>query len=193
MTHPYLNTAALLCLLAGCTDALVYGERSGLNLALRTEAIEGQPIEANVGLQRRVVGYVPPRNSEGGRAVDMIAAFNAKREANTPSIFDDRNTIETAFVSGAAAQVAGNSPDSVAAIFDRPGIQVSSNPSDNTASEKILTWATTDVRALEYIAFLQAGGAKPADAQNTIITAQQAALDPKNAALNQKFVKQKNL
>lgn len=67
------------------------------------------------------MGYIPSRNQEGGEAVTMVSAFNFNREAGA-NVFVDKITIETAFASGKATKSVGSNPESVKAIFDRPGV-----------------------------------------------------------------------
>ncbi|MEP5730836.1 MAG: hypothetical protein ABJL67_15870 [Sulfitobacter sp.] len=195
MAKPYLAILATTCLLGACTDTLVYGERTGLNIAIRTDAAEGHPLEVNTGLQRRIVGYVPPRNEAGGEAVNMISAFNLTREdGEDKNPLNNKVTIETAFASGAAATVVGNDTKSVKAIFNRPGVTASPNIADQQLSPKIITWVGQDEkRARRYLDFLNNSGGVTGTKPNFLNNVNDAANNGDNAKLNIKFAQQENI
>lgn len=99
---------------AGCSETLTYGERSGFNLSIRSDAAENVPIEVNGGFQRRVVGLIPAsgRTQDGrpmGESVNMFSNFDLAYEENDTSLFGGKLTIGTSFASGkAATELAGN-------------------------------------------------------------------------------------
>ncbi|MBW4707095.1 hypothetical protein KX928_04765 [Roseobacter sp. YSTF-M11] len=200
MMRSYLTTGFVATLLiSACSDTLVYGERTGLNIAIRTDAPQGQPLEVNTGLQRRVVGYVPPRNPEGSEAVNMLSSFNLKRTPdsnNNPLLA--KVTIETSFASGKAAVSAGGNNEAVQAIFERSGVAAPAARSDQQNSAKIRDWfisepATTNAKALEYLNFLQRFGGTFESEGADLPRVYQAVSDGKNAALNAQFITLKKL
>jgi len=104
-----------LVLLAGCGQTLVFGERDGVNLAIRADAKTQPPLEVNFGLNRTVGTIIPPAGQTDGRpegeAVNMFAGFQIERWSDIaptkPVAVDLR--IASQFASGAAAnKVAGN-------------------------------------------------------------------------------------
>lgn len=181
-------------LFSACTDTLVYGERTGLNIAIRTDAPQGHPLEVNTGLQRRVVGHVPPRNSNGGEAITMLSSFNLKRTpADNNNPLQAKVAIETSFASGKAAKTAAGSTASVEAIFDRPGVTESPKLSDQQNGAKIRKWIMSDqdtarTKARKYLDFLGNNGGKIDDKGNDLASADSAISDGQNAALNKKFI-----
>ena len=81
---PIAGLALALVFVSGCERALVFADRTGVNLAVRSDMAEGSPLEVNAGLKRRVVGFVPAKGeSEDGRpsgeAVNMVSRFDLKR------------------------------------------------------------------------------------------------------------------
>lgn len=117
--------------LAGCTEiqdrALVYGERSGVNIALRSDPAKALPVEVNAGVQRRVTTLVPPQQRNGaGRpideAVNMISSFDLKYDNADASqgLFGGKTRIASIFTTGAAAEALatqideGGTPDGLA-------------------------------------------------------------------------------
>jgi hypothetical protein len=112
---------ALVLCLPSCDQALVYGERSGLNISVRTDVAEGQPIEVNTGFQRRVIAYVPPRTRAenglpNGEAVNMASRFDIRRVPRDETQLRDVVAIRSVFASGQAATKEAN----VAAVADAP-------------------------------------------------------------------------
>lgn len=183
----------LAALLGGCTDTLVYGERTGVNLAVRTDAAEGHPLEVNVGLQRRVVGIVPDSSVKGGEAVNMISSFGLERTGEGNPL-EANVTISGSFASGEAAKNVARNDRSVEAIFNLPGVRGSDDPQEISTTNKILNWVGTDVaRAEEYVRFMRASGVQFEDAPRPQATASRLAVDERNAALNLKFAAEKNL
>ncbi len=100
--------------LSNCTDiqdrALVYGERSGVNIALRSDPAKALPVEVNAGVQRRVTTLVPPkeRNSNGrptDEAVSLVSTFDLTyNNADAQNgLFGGTTRIASIFTSGTAA------------------------------------------------------------------------------------------
>lgn len=111
-----LLVVPLSILVTGCAETLVYGERSGFNLAIRVDPAQSAPLEVNGGIQRRVVGIIPPqkRTSANGKsdseAVNMLSNFSLDYDEDDSSLFGGELSIRTAFASGKAAlNVAGSS------------------------------------------------------------------------------------
>ncbi|NOD77378.1 MULTISPECIES: hypothetical protein [unclassified Ruegeria] len=117
LTRPAITLGVLsICTLSlsNCTDiqdrALVYGERSGVNIALRSDPAKALPVEVNAGVQRRVTTLVPPkaRNNNGrptDEAVSLVSTFdltynNADAENG---LFGGTTRIASIFSSGTAA------------------------------------------------------------------------------------------
>jgi len=129
-----LSLALLTLALGGCGKTLVFGERSGVNIALRFDTDRPPPVEVNIGLERRVGTIVPPtryaRNNEpSGDAVSMFSGFQVESfdepisipTASVPTSaagpFNVDVLIGTQFASGAAAvEIAKGDPGVVAAI-----------------------------------------------------------------------------
>ena len=194
-----ISSFAATMLVGACTDTLVYGERTGLNIAIRSDVPQGQPLEVNTGLQRRVLGYVPPRDPEGGEAVNMLSSFSLNRTpADNQSPFDAKVSIRTSFASGRAAVSAGSDLKSVQAIFDRPGVTAPPERSDQDNTIKILNWissepATTNAKAREYLGFLERNKGTVATSGPDLPRAYEAASDGRNATLNAQFIALKKL
>lgn len=122
--------------LGGCGKTLVFGERSGVNIALRFDTDRPPPVEVNIGLERRVGTIVPPtrysRNNEpSGDAVSMFSGFQVEsfddpisiKPASAPKTasgpFNVDVLIGTQFASGAAAvEIAKGAPEVVASIVN---------------------------------------------------------------------------
>ncbi|NBC13331.1 MAG: hypothetical protein GVY09_08295 [Gammaproteobacteria bacterium] len=109
--------AALLALaaplgVAGCSDALVYGERTGFNMSLSVDPTRSLPLEANAGLRRSVVSFIPaqggaPEDDDGrpqasGQAVNMVSAFDLRYDDDA-SVFGGSLIIRSSFAAGDAA------------------------------------------------------------------------------------------
>ena len=114
-----LPLAAGLALLTitGCTDALVYGESSGANLAITVDPAKSQPLEVNFGAKRSVVGIVPPldKNEDtdkpAGEAISMFSHFSLNYEENESDPFRGKLTVRSAFASGMAARAIPDNAD----------------------------------------------------------------------------------
>ncbi len=106
-----------LSALAGCTDALVYGESSGVNLAITVDPAKSQPLEVNFGAKRSVIGIVPPvdKNEDtdkpAGEAVSMFSHFSLNYEENESDPFRGKLRVRSAFASGMAARAIPDNAD----------------------------------------------------------------------------------
>ncbi|MEX0340915.1 MAG: hypothetical protein AB3N11_17975 [Arenibacterium sp.] len=135
-----------LCLMACTNDALVYGERTGFNLAVRSDTAESAPIEVNAGIQRRVVSFVPPseRDSAGnakGEGVTMISRFDLRRTPGQSGPFSHKVRIRTSFLSGEAAtreDIA--TPKVVAEVVKPPSFSLASDAPTSTAQELLIQY-----------------------------------------------------
>lgn len=176
-----------------CDRAIVYGDRTGFNLAIRTDVAEGQPVEVNAGLQRRVGGFVPPRKRDEngnavGEAANLMSRFELTRKAGEGLGLADTIWINSAFVSGDAAVKASQNADSVASIFSAPGIRVSDAPEDVDAIGKLLNFtAVSEENRQAYLILARARGLKVAPDTDPF-AAQDAILDPANASGNRAIV-----
>lgn len=190
-----LSLPLAFLILGACGDTLVFGERTGFNLAVRTDAAEGLPLEVNAGLQRRVLGLVPDTSEEGGgEAVNMVSAFNLQRSGDDATPLSNTLVIESSFASGQAAIEASESTGAIEAIFDLPGVTASQKPPDISATGKILDWLNEDMtRATEYNDFLRSSGVQVQDGPSAFATATKMAVDSNNAAINLRFVSEKKL
>ncbi|MCB1815720.1 MAG: hypothetical protein KDK04_28970 [Candidatus Competibacteraceae bacterium] len=110
---------AVCLVLSGCTNHLVFGERTGFNLGVSVNSEAAVPLEVNAGLRRSVFGMVPPRrtveDSNGNptaddEAVSLISGFGLKYDPDNSNALNGDLTILTRFASGIAAiKLAGGS------------------------------------------------------------------------------------
>ncbi len=89
---------------------MVYGERSGVNIALRSDPAKALPVEVNAGIQRRVTTLVPTisRNQNkrpNDEAVSLVSTFDLTYDNADASkgLFGDRMRIASIFAPGSAA------------------------------------------------------------------------------------------
>ncbi|MBY6005025.1 hypothetical protein KUV62_13975 [Salipiger bermudensis] len=151
-----IRIAAVFFLLLGisaCTEALVYGERTGVNLAIRSDPAEAAPLEVNAGLQRRVVAHVPPsqRDANGrptGEGVNMFSRFDLQREAGQ-NAFGGNVRIGTSFASGRAATAIAGKPKVVAAVTHAPVFTAVTVPAEVDVSAKLLDYTAANPTNLE--------------------------------------------
>jgi hypothetical protein len=131
---PALWAAGVAVLVTGCGRTLVFGERDGVNFAVRANGASAPPIEVNFGLDRVIATIVPPAGESGsqpsGEAVNMFAGFQVERPNNpdlTKPVAADLK-IDTQFASGAAAKSVAGSPTLVAHIVTLGGITIQRTP-----------------------------------------------------------------
>jgi hypothetical protein len=125
-----VGTVAIVLLVGGCGRTLVFGERDGVNFAIRANSTSSPPIEVNFGLHRVVATIVPPAGGTSdtptGEAVNMFAGFQVERfndlTLNKPVSVDLQ--ITTQFASGDAAKKVAGNPAVVAQIVTPGGITV---------------------------------------------------------------------
>ncbi len=192
----YYLLAASLSLIACSNDGLVYGERSGFNLAIRTDTAESAPLEVNAGLQRRVVSFVPPseRDEEGkakGEGVTMISRFDLRRTPGQAGPFSDTVRVRTSFLSGQAATRADvATPKVVAEVVKPPSFSLASDDPTSSAQQLLIQYVGADPNSPNiqtYLALADQRGltipALPSPSQRALgaITA------PSNAAANRQI------
>ncbi|MCB0833150.1 MAG: hypothetical protein KDC45_06785 [Bacteroidetes bacterium] len=99
-------------LLFGCTQNLVFGERTGFNLGISVNDEAAVPLEVNAGLKRSVVGLIPPKRErvdEDGNAtaddeaVSLLSGFDLKYDSNDTNALAGTLVIQTRIASGIAA------------------------------------------------------------------------------------------
>ncbi|WP_299410715.1 hypothetical protein [uncultured Roseobacter sp.] len=188
---------ALGVLLMGCSnDALVYGERSGFNLAIRSDTAESAPVEVNAGLQRRVVSFVPPsnRDSEGnarGEGVTMISRFDLRRTPGQSGLFGDEVRIRTSFLSGRAAtreDIA--TPKVVAQVVKAPSFSLSSDAPTSSAQQLLIQYIGSEPNSpnlQRYLNLAEQRGLSIPAGPSTSIRALGAISAPANAAANRQI------
>jgi len=118
-------TVLMLVSLAGCGQTLVFGERDGLNFAIRADSASQPPLEVNFGLDRTVGTIVPPAAQRDGRpageGINMFAGFQIDRDdTGTPTLLGLKLRVATQFASGAAAVAVAENPEVVNKIINIP-------------------------------------------------------------------------
>ncbi|MEK7994422.1 MAG: hypothetical protein AAB403_11520 [Planctomycetota bacterium] len=118
---------------SGCGQTLVFAERDGVNLAIRT-GTSTTPLEVNFGLNRTIATIVPPAGEKSGKpsgdAVSMFAGFqvdNTLDPEKAPLKADLQ--IDTQFASGKAATAVAGDPQLVAQIVNSHAATFSSSAS----------------------------------------------------------------
>jgi hypothetical protein len=118
--------AAALAALAGCSDALTYGEGTSFNLAIGVNDDPALPLSVNAGLHRTVVNIVPPLGGDvssgnttvaRGEAVSSISSFNLTDDGRDTNPLGGTLKIKTQFASGEAAVTIAQQPEAVAVIM----------------------------------------------------------------------------
>lgn len=141
----WLCGLVLLVCMSGCSDALIYGERTSFNLAISVNDNAALPLSVNAGLQRIVVNFAPPLGGDAtsgnatsarGEAVSSISGFDLGYDEAAGSPLDGTLTIRTKFASGEAAVTASGKPAAVAAIVNVRGAPISRG----MTSARIASW-----------------------------------------------------
>jgi hypothetical protein len=133
-------------LLAGCGRTLVFGERDGVNMAIRADAKTQPPVEVNFGLNRTVGTIVPPAGEMNGRpageAISMVAGFQIERptDIDLTKPLAAHLWISTQFASGDAASTVAGNPTIVQQIvtLNGPSRPISRTPAALCLQELIL-------------------------------------------------------
>lgn len=115
----FLATFGAASMLAGCGRTLVFMERDGVNLAVRTTGTT-PPLEINFGLNRTIATIVPPAGEKSGNpsgdAVSMFAGFQVDNTFVPKTALDADLQVDTQFASGKAAIAVAGKPSIVADI-----------------------------------------------------------------------------
>jgi len=186
-------TIAVLFGLTACEQALVYGDRSGFNLAIRSDAAEGAPLEVNAGLQRRVVGFVPPRSRTpdglpDSEAVNMVSRFDLRRTPGDNGPFDDTIRISTSFASGAAASATDGDAAKVAAITRAPNFALSDDPDARSVAGQLFDYVGQSTpHANAYLSLAMVEKLQISDGATPTARAIGTITNPSNAAGNKRI------
>lgn len=117
-----LVVAGTAGLVTGCGKTLVFAERDGVNLAIRSNASSTPPLEVNFGLNRTIATIVPPTGESNGKpdgdAVSMFAGFQVDNTIVPTKPLDADLKISTQFASGKAATTVATQPKVVAQIVN---------------------------------------------------------------------------
>lgn len=185
---------------SGCQRALVYGDRTGFNLAVRTDPAKADVLGVNAGLQRQVVGFVPPqaRNSEGranSEAVNMISRTDIRRtRAQDGNAFNDNIRIHSAFISGAASTEAKENPGLVSAVTAPPKFVQTDNVTDRAINTKLMNYTNRGNDEVGiYLDMAKALGLRISDRSAPSASAIETIFDPRNAVGNRKIASDLNL
>lgn len=183
-----------VCLLGACEKTLVYGERSGFNLALRSDAAAAVPIEVNAGLQRRVVGLIPGAGEvedgrPSGEAVNMVSRFDIDYADSENDLFGGRLKVSSAFASGGAATAVAGNVKVVEAIVGPLGFRVADDPLAREANLALTNHIAADLddgadNRTAYLALAKALDLRLADGPTPTARAVKTIDDPANARGN---------
>ncbi|WP_083100583.1 hypothetical protein [Pseudophaeobacter leonis] len=103
------KTAILMLLsIAGCSESLVFTEKTGFNAAVNIDAAQGSPIETNLGLTRRVAGLVPPIRKDkygnsDGEAANLVGGFQVVQDPDDNNVFNTTVRVASGYATGPAA------------------------------------------------------------------------------------------
>lgn len=195
----WLTFLLALPIVSGCERALVYGDRSGFNLAIRSDPAESAPLEVNAGLQRRVIGFVPASESDQnapakGEAVNMFSRFDLKQHRDSNTVFGGKLTIGTAFASGQAALYVAEKPEVVAAITGSPEFTLTDVPEDRGVANKLYTFASSSAdNARKYLELAAARGLIVSPGLTLNAQAVGTITNPKNSEGNKLIANELNL
>jgi hypothetical protein len=136
-----LAATAIAASVSGCGRTLVFGERDGVNLAIRADATSSPPIQANFGLNRTVGTIVPSvgQTKDGapkGEAVSMFSGFQVDNTINVQKSVDADLQVDTQFASGKAAIAIADKPSVVARVVNPSSVTFSSSDT----SKQLQTW-----------------------------------------------------
>jgi len=129
----------------GCGQTLVFVERDGVNLAIRTSG-NTPPLEVNFGLNRTVATIVPPTGEKGGKAdgdaVGMFAGFQVDNTLVPTEALNADMQIDNQFASGRAATAVATKTKVVAQIVNANAATFSASAS----SKQLDAWLRPDER-----------------------------------------------
>jgi hypothetical protein len=123
---------------AGCGRTLVFIERDGVNLAIRTSG-STPPLEVNFGLNRTIATIGPPAG-EKGDAVSMFAGFQVDNTLDVAKALNADMQIDTQFASGKAATAVARKPQVVAQIVSMRELTFSTSES----TSQLFAWLYPD-------------------------------------------------
>jgi len=114
--HRSMLWVCLVCpSLAGCGNALLYGEGTNISLAtIKVNDNPATPVQLHTGLHRTVAAIVP-RQNDGAEAMNLISGLHF---TDTKQMFGTL-TVETQFASGrAATEIADKNPSLAKSIMN---------------------------------------------------------------------------
>ncbi|HBT02530.1 MAG TPA: hypothetical protein DEB47_22385 [Citreicella sp.] len=191
--------SALLFGLGACSDGLVYGERSGFNLAIRSDPAASAPIEVNSGLQRRVVVSIPPSGQDAagrpaGEGVNMFSRFDVRRVAGDGDTdLGGKVRISTSFVSGSAAKAIAAKPEIVGEVIKAPVFTAVTAPAEVEVARRLLDYTAGPGNAERYLELARAEGLAISPGAEAVTRAVGTVLSPANAAGNRVIAERLNL
>jgi hypothetical protein len=109
----YTILFCLVNLLTGCKNALYFYETEKISLTAEARPDSSQPVQGSLGIKQRVV-LIAPRKNDNDDAVSAISSFNFKIIPKAGTIFNPV-LIQTAFITGEAADKLGPVPATLAA------------------------------------------------------------------------------
>lgn len=191
---------ASIVLTSGCQRALVYGDRTGFNLAVRTDPAKADILEVNTGLQREVVGFVPPQahtadGNADGEAVNMISRTDIRRtRASDGNPFNDNIKIHSAFISGAATVEAPENSKLIRTVIDAPKFVQTADAADRAVNTKLLNFTSQGTeQALRYLGEAKTQGLTISVRSEPIASAFETIVDPRNSVGNRRILSDLNL
>jgi hypothetical protein len=107
-----LSGIFLVAQLSGCSNYLIFSERTSFNLAIDVNTDPAVPLKVNAGFDRIIVAMVPSRHetttehvgtAADDEAVSLISTFNLNYEDTLPTHIFGNLFITTGFASGQAA------------------------------------------------------------------------------------------
>lgn len=121
---PQIVLALMTLAGAGCSPALVYGERNSLHVAsVQVNDNTAEPLRLNVGFRRTIATMASSLqgSNEAGANGDAVSAFSSfdlhSDDGNAATIIDPF-VINTKFASGKAARALTSNPQAVAQILN---------------------------------------------------------------------------
>ncbi|MBK8814536.1 MAG: hypothetical protein IPN42_03055 [Methylococcaceae bacterium] len=121
----YTGFLILVCLLAGCENALYFYETDKVSLTVEARPDSSQPVQGSLGIKERTV-LIAPRKDENQDAVSAISSFNFKIIPEAGTIFNPV-LLQTAFITGdAASELTPDKAQGAAKAIALSGINISS-------------------------------------------------------------------
>ncbi|CAN0202549.1 unnamed protein product, partial [Chrysoparadoxa australica] len=151
------------------------------------------------GLQRRVVGSIPPtsRDADGrptGDAVNMVSRFGVERTPGGTGEFGATVRISTSFASGGAARAIAGKPEVVRAVTNAPVITLSTDVDKRALDTKLFTFTGQSLENTQrYLNLAEEGGLTPRAGETPVARALDMISNPANATVNAKIAELLNL